>query len=420
MIKSVLSCIYAAVHSLKTALLLLLFLPLFISCYDSIDLPNNNDIIETDTARCLTLVYIMAENSLNDFAYADIKEMESAASLIPEDCRMVAFVDDCRMPRICRFYDDNGVATCDTVYKFTDDFCSSDSSNLRLVLNKVLDMYPAKSMNLVMWSHGSGWIRGTKAKAPMLRSIGVDNGQNSYSNSSTDVIEIEELAAVINSLPIDVQMLMFDACFMQTAETAYALRNSAEWIVASPAEIPGNGAPYHLLMEPFFSMQFNVEDVINAYLSAYRNNSAGVLLSAVRCDAMQKLADCTKNIIPDYFYFGSEQLNNALFSYLPGGYCSYTVPVYPDYLDMNALMKSRLSNQDYDEWSRALAETVPYSVASNSWYSALHCCFFSVDRTVYSGISMFVPMDEDWYSTYNESFKTTEWYKASGWCLVEW
>lgn len=379
------------------------------------DLPYPPNRETTDTARITTLVYIMAENRLATFAASDLKEIKSSATLVPDDCNMLAFVDDAQLPIICRFYNKNGFSECDTVYKFNDDFCSSDTVAMREVFDIVLEKYPTHSMNLVMWSHGSGWIR--SKSSPVQRSIGVDNEKNSpFTDSYKTTIEIEELATFIQSLPVEVELLMFDACFMQNVETAYALRNSAKWILASPAELPANGAPYNLILEYFFEEPFDevaVENLMNAYYSAYSQLDEGVVLSVVRCSEMENLAEQTA-IVSHNFSRASNNSYGNIFTYLPGN--SY----YPDYFDINAAMLEYLSPSDYAQWKEALNLAVPYKCASYSWWTDIYRRYFYVAHDRYSGISIYLPQEKVQSQQFNEELTSTEWYNAVGWSSAGW
>ena len=63
---------------------------------------------------------------------------------------------------------------------------------------------------------------------------------------------------------------------------------------------------------------------------------------------------------------------------------------------------------------------MPYRVASLAWVSAAKYDFIDVDFSQYSGLSMYVPRDDERYSSFNASFKDTEWYKATGWGTTGW
>lgn len=372
---------------------------------------------KSDTLRNLTFVYIMAENSLSNYAASDILEMKKAADEIPSDCKLLLFVDDVSLPRICQVYSDGVEGQCDVLHTFEDDFSSSDIGNAEMVFEWVNKNYPARSFNVVMWSHGSGWVSGKKS--PCQRSIGIDNGNNDFSNSTSAAIDIDELAVLLQKQPVKPSMLLFDACFMQTLETAYALRGSAEWIVASPAEIPAKGAPYDLLMEHFFAEDFDAGKVVDAYCADYMNRSEGVVLSVVDCGAMEQLAECCARFVPQAFAREKGEMK-SVFSYLPGGYSVASKYYYPDYSDANAVMRNNLSVEEYDRWYLALKKAVPYWATTGRWYSAVHRTTYSVDKSVYSGVSMYVPREGNANEVYNADFLTTEWYKAAGWSNTGW
>ena len=385
------------------------------------DVPDRPDLNKGDTVLRTLLLYAMAENSLSNYVQSDIDEIFKATLFIPNDCRLFAYVDDSNpsyTPYICQFYNNGGVPVKDTIFVFDNDFCSSDAVAFADVLDMLLTDYPTNALDLVMWSHGDGWLRNSNKTAP-ARSIGIDNGKNSYSNVSTDVIDIEELAAVLENLPVKIDRLMFDACFMQTVETAYALRNAAEWSIASPAEIPGDGAPYDRLVSLFFSQTAGVEDIIDEYKLAYDSSSTGVVLSAVKCENVQLLADATYPYIEKYFNKDSVINVGDVFAYLNNGYYSSSVS-YPAFFDMNAVMLEHLNDSEYAEWKKILDETVCYLNFSEKWYTAVLGRYIETNQSVCSGISMYIPQDKGVNERFNNDFATTEWYFAAGWNEAGW
>ena len=400
---------------------LLIVFSLFSCEIDKPDAPKYPIAKKGDTVSRTLIVYAMAENSLSNYVFSDIDEIFAAATEIPDNCRLFTFVDNSDVnnsPYICQFYNNNGVSAKDTVFVFEEDFCSSESSALNDVLEMILTDYPTETLDIVMWSHGNGWLRHNPQKVP-FRSIGVDNGKNSYSNSAVDVIEIEELATVLESLPVRVNRLMFDACFMQSVEVAYALRNSVDWIIASPAEIPGDGAPYDKIVPLFFSQTVSVGEIIDAYKEDYDASDTGVILSAVKCDELEYLAEATYTYVKKYFDKDAAVNVDNLFSYLNSGYYSSSVS-YPAFYDMNAVMKKSLGTLEYIEWKKALYAAVQYLNYSDSWYTAVLGRYIAVDSDVCSGISMYIPQVESYRDVFNADFATTEWYSAAGWNETGW
>ena len=370
-----------------------------------------------DSAARTVLVYIMGENTLSGNVRSDLNEMVRGAYSIPDSCYLLAFVDDMRLPYICRIYKDvNGVAVRDTVLKYSEDFYSTDTARFREVVTWVLDEYPSDNFGLVLWSHGSGWVYDVNR----TRSIGVDDGYHKYENGSytSKWMEVEELAAVLESLPVKNDFVLYDACFMQCVEAAYTMRNAAEWLVGSPAELPGNGAPYDKIMSSLFSFPFNADSLIYQYKSGYPEYY-GVVLSAIKTSALERLAEVTADVVPAYFS-RSYIVNDSTFSYLPGGSSN---GIYPEYCDMNAQMELRLPVELYTMWKMAFDEAVPYKVASKRWMSAIKNPlgeYYNVDQLRYGGVSMFVPRDWAEYFRFNSDFRKTEWYTVAGWDVTGW
>ena len=408
-------------YYIRQLLLCAISLFVLVACYDDssngIDLPSGGRV---DTLRTSTLVYIMAENNLNSYSKKDIAEMYRGATDVPCDCGMFAFVDDVSVPRILRFYNEGGAPVCDTVYTFSDDFCSSDIDEFGGVFDWLLHNYPTKELNLVLWSHGSGWLKDA-GRERAQRVIGFDNGVNSSGNSypSVKAVEVHELAGFLEALPVKKGFIMFDACFMQGIEVIYELRNCADWIIASPAEIPGNGAPYDKLMPLFFAKALSPSAIIRAYYDNYPYHT-GVLLSVVDCSNIEAFADATAPYIPKYFSKVSPVSYSEIFQYLKGGYFG-DLASYPCYFDMNGAMMLHLTDKEYREWKKAFDRMVPYSCAAEGWPTVYNRTGrFATDIEQFGGVSMYLPRSRGEYESFNEDFATMEWYSRVGWENAGW
>lgn len=412
-------------------LLLTLFCAIFFSgCNEPVpDRPKLPDVpafTVGDTVSRTLLIYMMAENDLSakyqNFSQYDMGEIKRAAMLMPDDGRLFVFLDNSDsllLPSVFQYHHHEGRLVENVVYRFGNDVCSSDTAALGIVMREILAEYPTRNLDLVMWSHGDGWLRGVQKSGPS-RSIGVDNGNNSYSQRSVKSIEIDELAALLESLPVKVDRLLFDACFMQCTEVVYALRNAVNWVIASPAEIPGYGAPYDTMVPEFFGPESSVADIMYAYKLDYDNDPDGVVLSAVNAHAMQELADCTKQYVLKYF--GKENSNSyaGLFAYLPGGSYSSS-KAYPAYFDMNSAMKYFLDEDDYASWKIVFDKAVPLLMVSNSKqvYSVIKG-EIAIDMNGCGGVSMYIPQDEWYTESFNNDFRATEWYSSAGWDEAGW
>ena len=399
----------------------LLLLVVFVSCgRNPLPSPAKPDVIaKGDTARRTLLVYMMAENSLTDYALTDVAEIKKAVPQISSDCRLFVYVDGCESPKLTQYYrlTDGKVGYTDMTL-FANDVCSSDTAALGAVLDFILDDYPTKSLDMVLWSHADGWLPDYARNSAPNRTIGVDNGKNTHSNLTKKAIEIAELAALLERLPVKVDRLLFDACFMQCVEVAYTLRNAVRWVIASPAEIPGDGAPYEFVVKAFFDTD-GVKCIMDGYKAAYDDGYMGVVLSAAYMPAMQRLADETYSNVCTYFNSNKKRDYLNVFAYLPGEKNGLYGPL-PCYYDANAVMMGYLSDVDYAMWKAALDAALPYAVTTGSWYSSYLRKSEPVDLEKYSGISMYMPQSSSRYNSLNVAFSATEWYRAAGWSEAGW
>lgn len=401
--------------------LVMLFLALILpSCHDSNELkPNINPqdtipteevIIPEDSCDFAVIVYIAAENSLGkqwpslnnkSFAELDIEEMVEAAADIPLSNRLFVYFDSPLEPQLLEINSQEGKILLETRIEEN----SADPVTFEKILKRITTKYPSHHQALVMWSHASGWIPGPK------KSFGIDNLTNGTTDKGSE-IEIADLRQAFENLNIHFDYIMFDACFMQCIETAYELRKSTDYIIASPAEIPGNGAPYNLimplLMEP---SEENCKAIISTYFADYEDKD-GAILSVVKTSELDSLLNLTRELCPDYYTVAPN-----LDTYGIQPYCvfmEYTT-WKPEYFDMGSVMNRLLSQSDYSLWVEQLDKTIINKHYTDSWLSVYASWDFApniIDPDHLALTSIFVPNAKyDKNTTYNESIKQTQWYK---------
>lgn len=102
--------------------------------------------------------------------------------------------------------------------------------------------YSAKETSLVLWSHGAGPVYG----------FGTDE------KHMDDSLSLEELKEALSETK-KLDSIVFDACLMGNLETAYALSDYADYMLASSDFAPGSGLSY------------------KEYIEAMKNKSASML-----------------------------------------------------------------------------------------------------------------------------------------------
>lgn len=395
---------------------------LFLSCHKDDDTPQH----ETINKRTV-LVYVVAENSLNEFlkgSDGDITEMLAGCKDIPDSCELVIYVDDISQPRIYTL--DNKIAVTDIdkltpEVSFDDDGNSASKEVLGNIMSYVTTKHKALSYGIVMWSHGSGWVEGedsvslARSRDGKKTSFGLDNMKNTTSDLYGMEMDIADLASVLEQYD-NIDFLLFDACFMQSIEALYTLRKSADYIIGSPAEIPGYGAPYDRIMSAMFAEPLVPTDIAKKYYEYYRDEDViyrGVLLSAVDTKELEDFALATRTALEgvelkngkyaevmDYFYYDS---------------WNYAVS-FPDFFDIRGVMQYNLPEERYNTWMQALDKLTIARYATDTWYSGypLWGYHIPVDSTQYSGISMYVPLQKyiDNQEPFTSGYYRTDWYKA--------
>ena len=394
-------------HILRTVFAVLAPM-LLLSCNKEI--PQPDEPLKKNTV----IVYMGAENSLYGFSYNDLNEMRLGSKDIPENCQVVVYVDNRNTPSIL-LYNKNGESTWK---EFATDLNSADPATMKGILKDIVKNFPSEKYSLVLWSHGSGWIDETRNS----RAIIVDNESNSTSNKGS-WIGISQLASVLASLP-RMEYIFFDACYMQSVEVASHLYSYASYIIGSPTEIPGEGAPYHLIMNSL--CQANPQGIVDGYASAYGTN-LGVLLSAISCKDFPEFCAETAKYIPSAFPQDNMPGTAGIQIYAPAYGNSYsTQNAMPVPYDMRSAMHRVLSEEDYVAWEMAWKKTVLYPTWSYSWDSMygtsthgnFHCSM--QDKEHYGGISMHIPNVKYDAKGWNREFQHTPWYEMASWEQTGW
>lgn len=403
--------------SSKFFLEVLLVLCCMASCRELTVVPDD----ESHYTRTI-VVYIVAENSLSygNYHEQDIVEMCNAVNCVPAHSHMVVYVDDDESPRIFSIEKDKDGVVRRDIKVFNEERDSASPETLREVMEIIVNEFPSDSYGLVMWSHGEAWL---PSQRTLQRSICVDNGINSYSNAGSKM-DIDEMRDALSVFP-KFDFILFDACFMQAIEVAYELRDVANYLIASPAEIPNPGAPYDLMMPSMFTFPFDAEGVIDAYYTYYNSQVVsvvpggderfGITLSVIDCNQLDALAAISSVLVRKY-------IKDSMYLDLRGvqRYYPLTRSYRPEYYDMNGFMRRLVTDTvDYVCWKTCFDEAVPYKRTTSWWYSN-DAYTQRIDTLHYGGVSCYVPQHNAIYRNLNEEFRTTSWYRVAGWDAVGW
>lgn len=232
------------------------------------------------------------------------------------------------------------------------------------VLDDMAALAPAKSYGMVLWSHGSSWIvdgitenipNDPYAAKPL--SFGIDSNDKRYK------MNISTLRSAVKGRNID--FMYFDACFMNSVEVAYELRDATRYIIGSVSEIPADGMPYDLNMP--FLLDGSEDALVKAAQTTfdYYNNLARpydrtCTMSVIKTSGLTSLALATAKI---YDITPLPHPSDTVTNYRADINSMVNAYDFGEYI--HALIDAHSVSKDLaDEFNQALNSTVIYQDAS--------------------------------------------------------
>ncbi|MFI3323095.1 MAG: clostripain-related cysteine peptidase [Rikenellaceae bacterium] len=172
---------------------------------------------------------------------------------------------------------------------------------------------PADTYNLIISGHATGWVPKTRQtsswSSPAATSqSAIDwEAMNSspvvtrYLGSTNDsFFDIEELQVSLEATDTHFGCIIFDECFMASIEALYDLRNTCDYIIASPCEIMGAGFPYDTVLPELFAengTEPNLQGICQAYYDYYSTYTyPSGCVSMVVTEHLDALASITAQI----------------------------------------------------------------------------------------------------------------------------
>ncbi len=312
-----------------------------------------------------------------------------------------------------------GKIISDTLKTFATSVMAAEPSTIREVLGFVKDNFPAKSYGMVFSSHGSGWLpagyyynpsrfesehsdeitESTAGTVPQVaamprlsvpegslaeidpfygkvRSIGQDYIHDRYFDQEMSVSEFAD------AIPYHLDYILFDMCFTAGVEVAYGLKDKADYLGLSPAEVLGDGMFDYTKITSFLIGRTtpDLEGLFEDSFEMYNKKSGSYQSSTVnviRTDKIDDLATVCKRLINEY----SEAIANAP-TYDIQGYFRSGRHYFYDLADI--FKKCGASEDDLKDLDNAINNCVIYKNATQRLLGLF-------DIETYSGFSMYLP-----------------------------
>lgn len=387
--------------------------------------------------RRTIIAYMAGENNLSSYVQDDINEMIIGSMTMPDDCRLLIFVDRSsknEKPFIARLNGKNDVPV-DTLYKYPQDFYSSDAGNFREVLERCIALCPAQEYGLILWGHANGWVIEKEHESYTgNRAYGLDNGKNTGELTTQYWMNIPSMAKALKDIGVKWKCIFSDCCNMQGVEVAYELKDVADYFIASPAEISGEGAPYSKIIVDLCKaddqeMYKSACDDYNAQKTIFNGSVDEHLpISVIKTDKLDILLNATRNILPQVNEYTQSHgtLDGLIYYYSYNKSSIYNRVMF----DMNDVVLAALEEQDslYNVWKDAFDQAVVYKKNSTYWHTnSIYISDFIIFSTTENArrqgvVSMFFPLSHYTRAHYNFNtlIKQMKWYQAVGWSEVGW
>jgi len=402
---------------------------------------------KSDVPRCphssrVVLVYMAGDNNLSGYVRDNLDAIARGMASAPAGGRTIIYVDTPGAnPRLVEVT----ASDTKTLHLWPGPHNSASAATMREAISLVRTLAPADRYGLVLWSHGLAWVpswaagylTGSKVRMteplpptkqdgaadilfpadplvmatepapagflfrsfrPQTKWFGQDTGE-----SPAGYLDTEQFSEAIPSGMFD--WILFDACFMASAETLYALRDKADRIVCSPAEVIADGFPYEQIMAELLRSSPDLRAVCESYYRRYAEHAQSSYRSAavslIETSELEALAAATASVLGAALKADPEALACMDLSRIQP-LDRYRRHFLFDMGSVAGLLEARglVSASLVEVWRGQLARTVIYEAHTPSMLGLAldECC----------GLSMYVPAAA--YADLNAYYRTLDWY----------
>ena len=343
-------------------------------------------------------IFMQGNNGLAEFMDSNLQRILAAYYDVPEgDFRIFVFYDRGNYTRLTELYMNDGMAKQRLVEEYEPSVSTVDPDFVRGVLAKVKEEAPADSYGLILSSHGGGWVPSDLYDQYLLKSDSRSGDAPQahplfYAQDDYDCMEIPDLVEALSDTHYN--YIIFDACFMANIEALYDLRNSADYIVASAAEVLGAGFPYETMIPMLFEYDnHSLEAICQKYMEYYANTSGTVAL--IDCKQLETLAEAMRAEVAMMCEVDANDVQ------------AYDAFDYHLYFDL--LHYVELGTENSSAFEKVLNKAVLYSGHTDTILTATgDVDSFSLTRSC--GLSCYVPQKE--CPATEAAWRETAWAKA--------
>jgi hypothetical protein len=333
------------------------------------------------------LVYLAGDNNLSDESHEKLDAIRQGWKPAA-DSKILVYHDAADAVPVLMEISGNNTPVTIAEYKAEN---SADLAVFRRVITETKALYPDARFNLLVFSHASGWLPGNSLTAPKsvpdTKSILADNGRQM------------ELAGLATAIPDKAfGYIIFETCFMAGIEVAYQLRNKADYILTSSAEIvsPGFTGIYirHINELAYGEPEKFIQEAFN-YFDSQTGYMRSATFSMIRTDRLAPLADYIRD---NCDFTGEAGISGMQY---------FDRNAYHLFFDFGQYYASLLETQEQKRQLQRLIDDCVVWKASTPYFMQGYSGF-AIER--HSGLTTYIMQER--YPLLNENYTALEWYKA--------
>ena len=399
--------------------------------------PENITLTDTPNTRRVFILFSFGYNNLSYDLKEDIEDViasgvpeygfdENVVLVLSQNTTKGSNYSTPAAPVLTHLYSRGKKIIRDTLKVYADTTVAARKAVVEDVLTIARDRFPAQSYGMLISSHGTGWAPqgycysppdksssiiwslnsgGYDGPAkyheerPLLKSIGAH-----YNGSAARSIEIE-IQDLADAIPMRMDYILFDACFMGCVEVAYELKDKCDKICFSQTEVLAGGMDYKNLLSVLFDEEgADITVCAENYFDMYKDQKASYMQSAtvsvVDCRKLEALAKIVAKHVPAIKTLADSNARASVQGYFQPRYSRY----HGIFFDLESIIREAGATVDeLAELSEALNECVLTKYATARFLNEF-------DIKTHSGLSMYLPDSERYIL--NNYYKNLKWNKA--------
>lgn len=395
-------------YIIKAIMALAVCLAIF-SCQKTVEQP------EPEVKDRVLLYYAAGFNNLSGDLEEDIEELSSEGYVPQRTSGNVLLIfqnlaqgsySNPVSPVLYRVYkDDSGNIVRNTLLTLEAGTVAASAETVNTILTTVRDTYPSYEYGMIFSSHATGWL---PASGTTVRSMPGENASplsigNEYSPETGTSVQYEiNLPDFADAIPMHLDYILFDACFMGGVEVAYQLKDKCDRVAFSQAEVLADGFDYTSMASQLLQSSSGLYEVCKTYYEHYMGlpgDYQSATVSLVDCRMMEQLAQVCKEIYSTH----REELDNINPNDVQ---CFGRISEHRYFYDLADIMEQLdLSSSEQESFSSALDGCIIYAATTGKMIN------LTIDR--FCGLSSYCTNK----FTYDDFYKTLAWNQAT--CMIE-